>query len=60
MTHMYWPQFTRVRLDINRKHNIGATVQALPNAVYLYLVFALDDKSEYKKLKHALKKMKRE
>ncbi|KAJ2663505.1 hypothetical protein IW148_002444 [Coemansia sp. RSA 1199] len=60
MAHMYWPQFTHVRLDINRKHNIGATVQALPNAVYLYLVFALDDKSEYKKLKHALKKMKRE
>ncbi|KAJ2500361.1 hypothetical protein GGH96_002777 [Coemansia sp. RSA 1972] len=60
MAQTYWPQFTHVRLDISRNHNIGATVQALPNAVYLHLVFALDDKSEYGKLKLALKKMKRE
>ncbi|KAJ1764197.1 hypothetical protein LPJ54_005569 [Coemansia sp. RSA 1824] len=60
MARTYWPQFTHVRLDISRNHNIGATVQALPNAVFLHLVFALDDKSEYGKLKQALKKMKQE
>ncbi|KAJ2277222.1 hypothetical protein GGH14_003323 [Coemansia sp. RSA 370] len=60
MAQTYWPQFTHVRLGISRNHNIGATVQALPNAVFLHLVFALDDKSEYGKLKQALKKMKQE
>ncbi|KAJ2655053.1 hypothetical protein IW148_006192, partial [Coemansia sp. RSA 1199] len=59
MARTYWPQFTHVRLDISHKHNIGAIVQALPNAVHLHFVLALFDESEYKKLKHALKKMKR-